>query len=217
MGTISHTAAWSRVARARYGNAWVEHLDERELWLVRRYSRIAKAPLLPRHISYVGPGGYNWRDLVGSPALCEEIVRAIDRHDCAKEQYEWLVDWFDQHGLPDDGPIDLAAFERAMARDFPAIASNIPALQAGPEPTNKEPIKNTERRRDTFAVWIKQRYAKELSSPYPWLPNRDDLAEEGRHHVAKNINRGDAAEVRRRLLPADARKGGARARKPTGT
>jgi hypothetical protein len=72
-----------------------------------------------------------------------------------------------------------------------------------PNKANPERILNEQKRRGELLTWAKRKYGKDLAT----LPNRDTLLEQGRQHVAANINQGDVRWLRRKA-PEELRRGG---------
>jgi hypothetical protein len=70
---------------------------------------------------------------------------------------------------------------------------------------SKPPILNKQTRHAKLLNWAKSKYGDDPI----WLPNRDQLKDQGRIKVAGNVNEEDARWLRKELLPKERTRGGA--------
>ena len=127
--TIPLIEAKERVAHALYADDWIDHLKQREEWVLKHYRRylpldLRPQPMLPGDRIYVSVGGGISTEL--TPSLREELAHAVDRQEWMIEQYEKVEQWFDDRGFDSEAnKIDRDRFESAFAKSFPNAAPKV--------------------------------------------------------------------------------------------
>ena len=126
--TIPLIEAKERVAHALYGDDWIDHLKQREEWVLKHYRRYLPLHLRPQPKPgsveiHVGGLGIS-TEL--TPSLREELAHAVDRQEWMIEQYEKVEQWFDDRGFDSEAnKIDRDRFESAFAKSFPNAAPKV--------------------------------------------------------------------------------------------
>jgi hypothetical protein len=177
--------AGKRVAHVRYGDEWIGRLTRREEFLIKRYGG-------PQTTSVITPINSSAFSLSGP--LRDELDHALFRREWKNEQYEWVEQWFEDHGFdPDHDELDRDAFELAFEKAFGSAADRLAPLLPADTTGNAGDVVSTASKhfnersaRDFVADYIK---GKENAGLRPTQGGLEDRARERGYHGGRELLR----------------------------
>jgi hypothetical protein len=124
--TMRRDDAIDKLAKAMFGEHFVDSLSHREWWLIDSY----RSPSFQNEFSFPG---YSTNLSTVPPALRDELDRAIDRQAWFETQLEACHNWLINSGFPaEKEDIDRAAFDELFAKYFRVtkpVTASIPTVR----------------------------------------------------------------------------------------